>query len=382
MANKILVKRSAVTSNVPTTAQLELGEIAINTYDGKMFIKKDNGTASIVEISGGGGSGTVTSASVVSANGFAGTVATATSTPAITLTTSVTGIIKGNGTALSAAIAADFPTLNQSTTGSAATLTTPRAIYGNNFDGSVALTQIIASTYGGTGNGFSKFSGATTSEKTYTLPNASTTILTTNSVVTEAQGGTGTGTYTTGDILYASASNTLSKLPAGTINYVLTSGGAGVAPSWAVSSGSGVVAYTEYSFTATASQTTFAVGVAMTLVNVFMNGLRLLPTTDYSISGTNIVLTTGAPVNSILVVLAYSNTLGTVTESLGGTNQTTYTTGDLLYASATNTLSKLGAGTINYVLTSGGAGVAPSWAASAGGASASGFEQSFLLMGA
>ena len=73
---------------------------------------------------------------------------------------------------------------------------------------------------------------------------------------------------------------------------------------------------------------------------------------------------------------------GTVTESLGGTNQTTYTTGDILYASAANTLSKLPAGTVNYVLTSGGAGVAPSWAASAGAASATGFEQSFLLMGA
>ena len=50
-------------------------------------------------------SGTVTSVSVVSANGFAGTVATATSTPAITLTTSVTGVLKGNGTAISAAVA-------------------------------------------------------------------------------------------------------------------------------------------------------------------------------------------------------------------------------------------------------------------------------------
>ena len=49
--------------------------------------------------------GTVTSASVVSANGFAGTVATATTTPAITLTTSVTGVLKGNGTAISAATA-------------------------------------------------------------------------------------------------------------------------------------------------------------------------------------------------------------------------------------------------------------------------------------
>jgi len=51
------------------------------------------------------GSGTVTSVSVVSANGLAGTVANATTTPAITLSTSITGVLKGNGTALSAATA-------------------------------------------------------------------------------------------------------------------------------------------------------------------------------------------------------------------------------------------------------------------------------------
>ena len=56
----------------------------------------------LVDATGGGGSGTVTSVSVVSANGFAGTVATATTTPAITLTTTITGILKGNGTAISA----------------------------------------------------------------------------------------------------------------------------------------------------------------------------------------------------------------------------------------------------------------------------------------
>ncbi len=56
-------------------------------------------------ISVSGGTGTVTSVSVVSANGFAGSVATATTTPAITISTSVTGIIKGNGTAISAAVA-------------------------------------------------------------------------------------------------------------------------------------------------------------------------------------------------------------------------------------------------------------------------------------
>jgi hypothetical protein len=51
------------------------------------------------------GAGTVTTVSVVSANGLAGSVANASSTPAITLSTSVTGVLKGNGTAISAATA-------------------------------------------------------------------------------------------------------------------------------------------------------------------------------------------------------------------------------------------------------------------------------------
>lgn len=53
----------------------------------------------------GGGSGTVTSISVVSANGLAGTVSNPTTTPAVTLSTTVNGIVKGNGTTLSAATA-------------------------------------------------------------------------------------------------------------------------------------------------------------------------------------------------------------------------------------------------------------------------------------
>jgi len=54
---------------------------------------------------GGGGSGTVTSVSVTSANGFAGTVTNPTTTPSISLSTTVTGLLKGNGTAISAASA-------------------------------------------------------------------------------------------------------------------------------------------------------------------------------------------------------------------------------------------------------------------------------------
>lgn len=72
-------------------------------------IKTINGNSLLgsgdLTVGGGGGSGTVTSVSVATANGFAGTVATATTTPVITLTTSVTGLLKGNGTAMSAAAA-------------------------------------------------------------------------------------------------------------------------------------------------------------------------------------------------------------------------------------------------------------------------------------
>lgn len=46
----IKFKRSAVPGKVPLTTDLDLGQLAINTNDGKLFIKKDDGTPSIVEL--------------------------------------------------------------------------------------------------------------------------------------------------------------------------------------------------------------------------------------------------------------------------------------------------------------------------------------------
>jgi len=47
----VRLRRSATQGAVPTTAQLDLGEVAINTFDGKIFLKKDqSGTESIVEV--------------------------------------------------------------------------------------------------------------------------------------------------------------------------------------------------------------------------------------------------------------------------------------------------------------------------------------------
>ena len=55
MAQIIRLRRSSTADAEPTLAQLALGEVAINTYDGKMYIKKDDGTAEIIEVGGGGG---------------------------------------------------------------------------------------------------------------------------------------------------------------------------------------------------------------------------------------------------------------------------------------------------------------------------------------
>lgn len=57
MATLIKLKRSAVQNNIPAASQLEIGELALNTYDGKLYTKKSvNGTESVVEL-GGGSSG-------------------------------------------------------------------------------------------------------------------------------------------------------------------------------------------------------------------------------------------------------------------------------------------------------------------------------------
>lgn len=52
MAQVIKVKQSSVAGKVPTTTQLQLGELALNTTDGKLYFKKNvSGSESIVTVS-------------------------------------------------------------------------------------------------------------------------------------------------------------------------------------------------------------------------------------------------------------------------------------------------------------------------------------------
>lgn len=93
----------------------------------------------------------VTSISVVSANGFAGTV-TSGATPAITLTTSITGLLKGNGTAISAATAGtDYlvPSAPVTYTANFSVATTDVWIINNKSGSSCTATLPTASSYTG-----------------------------------------------------------------------------------------------------------------------------------------------------------------------------------------------------------------------------------------
>jgi hypothetical protein len=116
-----------------------------------------------------------------------------------------TGLLKATGGVLSAAVSGtDVKTVNStSLLGSGDVDVQATLVSGTNLKtvGGVSLlgagdAGILGSAYGGTGNGFTKFSGPLTSEKNFTLPNANATILTSASTVTVAQGGTGATTLT------------------------------------------------------------------------------------------------------------------------------------------------------------------------------------------
>lgn len=172
------------------------------------------------------GGGTVTTLSVVTANGFAGTVANPTTTPSITITTSITGLLKGNGTAISAAVSGTdyLPAIGGTSITTLGTITT------------------------GTWNG---------------------------TVIGATFGGTGQTSWTTGDVPYASATNTISKRAAGSNGQVFTMV-AGV-PQWVTPGTGGTV--TNFSFVNlngfTGSVTNSATTPALTIgtsVNGIMQG--------------------------------------------------------------------------------------------------------------
>ena len=222
--------------------------------------------------------GTVTIVSVVSANGFGGTVATDTTTPAITLTTSITGLLKGNASALLAAVAGtdyvtptgsaagltSFPTLNQNTTGNAATVTTNANLTGH-------ITSV----------GNTAALGSFTSAQLYTA-------------VTDKTGTGGAAVFAISPTLVTPLSNTLSAIP---IVSGLT------ASVTAASSSGGILTYT--------ATNTFTVGRT-----VSVTGLGITSGTTLNIAGMTIA--TASPSQFTVVNATVGVSSGTGTATAGG----------------------------------------------------------------
>lgn len=108
-------------------------------------------------------------------------------------TTATSGnILIGSGTTwVTNAMSGDITINSTGVTAIGALKVTNAMIANTTIDLTAKVTGILPSANGGTGNGFTAFTGPTTSTKTFTLPNASATILTDNALVTGAQGGTG-----------------------------------------------------------------------------------------------------------------------------------------------------------------------------------------------
>ena len=137
------------------------------------------------------------------------------------------------------------------------------------------VSGILPAANGGTANGFTAFSGPTTSTNTFTLPDATATILTSNTAVTVAQGGTGATTQTAYAVLCGGTTSTgayQSIAGVGTSGQVLTSNGAGALPTFQAAAGATITG-------STANSTFYVIGTTSTSGSL----------TTASISNTNVV---------------------------------------------------------------------------------------------
>jgi hypothetical protein len=208
------------------------GIIYYNTASNQF--KYYNGAA-WVALGSGTGNGTVTNVSVVNANGFSGSVANPTTTPAITLTTTITGLLKGNGTAISAAVAGtDYLAPNASITGGTntkitydskglVTAGTAAALASSDFANQGSTTTLL---HGNASGNPSWGQVNLASDVTGTLPAANGG---TGGTLPVANGGTGQSTYTNGQLLIGNTTgSTLTKATlTGTTDQVIVTNGTG-----------------------------------------------------------------------------------------------------------------------------------------------------------
>jgi hypothetical protein len=203
-----------------------------------------------------------------------------------------------------------------------------------------------------------------------------------------ADGGTGSSTAvsafnalspttTKGDLIVSNGSDNV-RLPVGTNNYVLTADSSeATGVKWSVSGGgmadpgaNGVVVRTALN-TTTARTITAGTGISVSNGDGVSANPTITNSGVTSLTGTANEVEVSASTGAITVSLPATinanttgnaaNVTGVVAAANGGTGQSSYAVGDLLYASTTTALSKLADVATGNALISGGIGVAPSY---------------------
>ncbi len=150
-----------------------------------------------------------------------------------------------------------------------------------------------------------------------------------NSTVPVNKGGTNKTSWNQYRLLYADTTSSLDQIAAGDSGQVLLSGGTTAAPGWH-------------------APTDLTVGSAAKWSNARSFQTKLDKTTSVSVDGSS----------TSVYQLGVTGTLGI---GNGGTGKSSWTQWGLVYASATNALSQVAAGTVGQVLVSNG-NAAPGWA--------------------
>ena len=346
MAQTIKLKRSSVSGNTPSTSDLELGEVAINTYDGKMFIKKNDGSDSIVEI--GGGSGTVTEAfKTIAVSGQSNIVAdSATDTLTLVAGSNMTITTNASGDTITFAssggggsqnlfstfavsgqnnVVADSTTdtftfvagtgITLTTDASADSITITNSATGANAFGNVVVSGQSTVAADGTNDNLTLVAGTGI---TLTTDASADSVTITNS----AAAGNSFGTFAVsgqGSVVADQANDTLT-LVAGS-NVTLTTSAAGDSITIASSGGGGGgsvdagASITEFKYDVSGSTTSFSGSDANSntlaytagALQVYLNGILLDPATDYTATnGTSIVLTDAAVSGDDLQIIAFN----------------------------------------------------------------------------
>ena len=317
---------------------------------------------------------------------LSGGVGAAPSWGKVDLTTAVNGTLPvANGGTGQASSLTQYGVIYAATTSAMGTTTagTTGQVLVANTGGAPSWSSTVPS-----GSAVTSFSAGTTG---FTPSTGTTGAVTLAGTLNAANGGTGLSSYTTGDILYASSGTTIGQLADVAVGSVLVSGGVGAAPAYSatpsvtsLTASSSVTSPFHYGGTGTGStltlQSTTGIGStdsvvikvgnngAVTALTASSSGTVTIGTLNLTnalgtlYGGTGLTGFTAAN-NAIYSTSSSALTAGTLPTAAGGTGLTSYTTGDIIYASATNTLSNLAAGTNGYVLTM--VGGVPSWAATA-----------------